>query len=425
MDRFFWIVPLGFEQEFLNEINELLIRTSELSVKKIKILEVEMGGIECECEWAVALWLQRNTKLATRLLYRIFSFYSKEFWQFEKGINNTEIKNKIFKNFKPNYTKKINYSFEIAASKSKLNNEKRLKEILLREWTPVNNWNYVSNPPNNEFYFHFYFRNFQDQVTISLDLTLDPPLYHRGICEFNSLAPVRETIAAICIRQMISNETLNNLKNVTLLDPMCGRGTFLFEAEQIFNENKYRSYLIELAISDIISKELKQIQNMVQSFYQITADNIGFKKLIGQDISEDSLQAAEKNIENWKLKFDTESKITIQNKPNDFFLQADPIKVIPNLWIVMNPPYGERLKLGFTALDLLKAGFINYKCEKLGILWSKRNLIHLKKEIELWNQNFQVESNIYVQLESELYFKNGGLDVGFFVINKKPTSIKH
>lgn len=65
-----------------------------------------------------------------------------------------------------------------------------------------------------------------DLVTLSLDTT-GPSLHKRGFKEAVSKAPMRETMAAMFLRQMGFSGT------EPVLDPMCGSGTFVIEAAEI------------------------------------------------------------------------------------------------------------------------------------------------------------------------------------------------
>lgn len=65
-----------------------------------------------------------------------------------------------------------------------------------------------------------------DEVTLSLD-TSGEPLHKRGYKEAVAKAPLRETLAALVLREMGYDG------RAPLLDPMCGSGTFVIEAAQL------------------------------------------------------------------------------------------------------------------------------------------------------------------------------------------------
>lgn len=81
-----------------------------------------------------------------------------------------------------------------------------------------------------------------DLVTISLDTT-GASLHKRGFKEAVSKAPMRETMAAMFLRQCGFNGT------EPVLDPMCGSGTFAIEAAEIATgllPGRERSFAFEL-----------------------------------------------------------------------------------------------------------------------------------------------------------------------------------
>ncbi len=432
-EEFYLIVNPGFENELQQEILEIFSNDAVRSVSKPVIKEIETGGIQIQCSLESAFYLQRRTKLATRILWRLHHFFAKEFWQFEKGILHPDLHNKLAKYFIAEKLKNLKFQLEIAASKSKLNNEKRLQEILVREWTLKKKWTFIDKDPSVEI--TFYVRNFIDQVTLSIDLTGPQALYHRGICSFNSEAPVRETIAAFCIRQMIAGTPRSVLHKTRLLDPMCGRGTFLFEAHEIYRPQYFRDFPIE---NYITSNHLHGLSQQGKNTRVVKAginngddksrinksdasktNDLLFQELIGQDKSVDSLKAFQKNLQN-QTAF---NQISISKDPVDFFSTVEKANqkkagddVDSNLWIITNPPYGERLKLDFDLQSLFKASFLNYKSQRLGFLWPRSQFKNLKKDIDYFQSQ---HSEVSIQLVSLDYFKNGGIEVGFAVFDQK------
>lgn len=84
-------------------------------------------------------------------------------------------------------------------------------------------------------------RILDNQVTISLD-TSGEPLHRRGHKEAVGKAPLRESMAALFLRQMAFDGTQS------VVDPMCGSGTFLIEAAEIaagLQPGRSRSFAFE------------------------------------------------------------------------------------------------------------------------------------------------------------------------------------
>jgi putative N6-adenine-specific DNA methylase len=82
----------------------------------------------------------------------------------------------------------------------------------------------------------------KDVCTISID-TSGEPLHKRGFKEAVNAAPMRETMAALFLRQCGYDGT------EPMIDPMCGSGTFVIEAAEIaarLNPGRGRGFAFEL-----------------------------------------------------------------------------------------------------------------------------------------------------------------------------------
>lgn len=175
--------------------------------------------------------------------------------------------------------------------------------------------------PTIRIHVHIY----EDQCTISLDSSGDS-LHKRGYRSVQTMAPLNEALAAGMI--MLSGWD----KESEFIDPMCGSGTIPIEAALIalnippgylgrkYGFEKWKDYDQELwdqVVSSVSSKkELKF-------------------KIIASDKSPTAIEATARNIKSAKLlkHIKIELKYFDEQKPSS-----------DKGTIVMNPPYGERLK---------------------------------------------------------------------------------
>lgn len=167
---------------------------------------------------------------------------------------------------------------------------------------------------------------FNDVCTLSIDSSGES-LHKRGYRLQMSEAPLSEVLAAGMI--LLSGWD----GKTTFVDPMCGSGTILIEAALfaskippgIFRENfgfmNWRDYDAAL---------WKKIVDDARKNISLFTGNI-----TGADISENAIDAAKKNIKN--AEFENEIKLEISS-----FEKLDPPK--EGGIVIMNPPYGERLK---------------------------------------------------------------------------------
>ena len=167
---------------------------------------------------------------------------------------------------------------------------------------------------------------FNDICTLSLDSSGES-LHKRGYRLQMSEAPLSEVLAAGMI--LLSGWD----GKTTFIDPMCGSGTILIEAALfaskippgIFRENfgfmNWRDY------DPVLWKKI--VDDSKENISVFTGI------ITGADISENAIDAAKKNIKN--AEFENEIKLQISS-----FEKFDPPK--EEGIVIMNPPYGERLK---------------------------------------------------------------------------------
>jgi putative N6-adenine-specific DNA methylase len=123
MNKFFVSTPLGFENTALTEMKEvwpyLLGKDAKTHALPFPEIEVHQGGLEFETDLFAALQLNFFLKTANRVLLRMTSFRTKDLPKFYQ-----KFKSLPWKEYLPHG----HVEWEVAAQKSRLNNEKRLQE---------------------------------------------------------------------------------------------------------------------------------------------------------------------------------------------------------------------------------------------------------------------------------------------------------
>lgn len=277
--------------------------------------KVEHGGITVVTTLEEGLSMNMALKIPTRILLRISQFTCKDF---------PKLFNKVadfswHKWVRPECSMKAFAS--VTASRLKI--KKRIEETCEKAWAKYQKERKVK--PNPKQKIRLYVRLNDNVCTLSLD-TSGERLHKRGIREHIGEAPLRETIAAALIQLMGRHGSKET--PVELIDPMMGSGTFLLEAA-------YRDEVIEkreFAFENFAKQpeHTPSIQNPMAPIETL----IGFEK------DKKTLEAAITNIE----KSGCKNKATLFEK--DFFT-AEPIANNKNRqrWLIVNPPYGERLKV--------------------------------------------------------------------------------
>ncbi|MGD0342868.1 MAG: THUMP domain-containing protein [Bacteroidales bacterium] len=162
------------------------------------------------------------------------------------------------------------------------------------------------------------------------DLSLDSsviPLYKRGYRAEQGLAPLNEVLAAGMLMLAGWDGTL------PLQDPMCGSGTLIIEARLMADKippGKFRPFFGFTRWKDFDESLFNKVKK--ESEAQIINSGI---LVTGSDISEAAVRQAEANIRKAGL----EGEISIGQ--SDF---RDARKASDNGYLIMNPPYGQRLK---------------------------------------------------------------------------------
>lgn len=374
MREFFVSTNLGFEAMLLEELKAISPRVMGLdgrpSVHEIQFLGAEKGGVRLLAPLEVGLQFNYFSKLANRVLLRLLRARVRDFPKLFQLASNLKLQE-----FLPE--KKI--SFSVSAGQSRLNNEKRITEVLGEALT-ANSWRIQDGGEQTLFV-----RIFQDDLEISLDSSGEH-LHFRGYRSHQGAAPLRETVAAACVTKMLEGEVLPALEPLQWLDLMCGSGTFLLEIDQHFAPNTHRDFAFEAWGN---CPKLMRDKSLLKNH---RGDLKLEWKLFGADRDQEVLKLAEKNFAQ------IQRSVTLQKR--DFFeLKAEDLPA-GRRWLILNPPWGERLSAA--QLDfgkLVDHAFDHLAVERIGMLVPSsvaRNLTrHPKRQ------------------ETSLAFKSGGLEVEF------------
>lgn len=163
-------------------------------------------------------------------------------------------------------------------------------------------------------------------VNISLDSS-GAPLYKRGYRRASVTAPLNEVLAAGII--LLSGWD----PSYEFLDPMCGSGTLPVEAALIackIPPGKFRESFGFMKWTDYDPNLFEEVRKEDENITVPPGLNIS-----GSDISVDAVEKAEINIRNAGL----EGLITVRKADFRNLRASD-----EHGFIIMNPPYGERLK---------------------------------------------------------------------------------
>ena len=362
-NQFFLIILPGLEDLAHRELMEKCPPEAACVIK---------GGIEvtANLEWISEAHLR--LKIPTRILLRLSEFKVRDFPKLHQKFLNLNW-NKFLSHPSP--------SWEISCTKSRLNHTGRIEDTItsalgeaLKKQPLSRDWEKHQYPAQT-----FYVRLVDDNLVLSLDLTGEP-LYKRNLQSLKGEAPLRENIAAALVYELtqgISDE-------VTLLDPMCGSGTFLTEALTFKTPLHLRSFAFESA-PFFKGKTLKKTKEIIP---------VGLvQKAVGYDINQELLKKVSAELENFPIEFRNSDSLKTSLKAQETVM-------------ICNPPYGERLKLEGQRGAFLKAAWKKFieVDRPLRFGWL------LPKDMDDLFLNPQGYREV-----SRRSFRNGGLPVTFWI----------
>lgn len=325
--RFLAIVPLGFEQTFIDELDFLEIDAAS------------DGKVEFTAKITDAWKAVAYSRIANRILMHIADFKAENFRNLEKKA--AEIPWELFLDDGG----PARVDIHVTCKHSRLYHSdavaERLDKILPAPSTPQN----------------LFVSLVDDRCTLWLDLAGEE-LYKRGHERFVNDAPLKETIAAA----MLSEATKTALgpaqsgadpsdeppQTITLIDPMAGSGTFSLEAAYIAHG------LIPGFCRDFALKHQPAFKEATWNYITGHAPSASrlcqLARIISSDISEKAIAIIRHNVENSPLATAAPSghAPTIDPQLKDFFdyTAAEIASACPGPSqpvIVLNPPYGKRL----------------------------------------------------------------------------------
>ena len=325
--RFLAIVPLGFEQTFIDELD--FLETDAASDGKV---EFTAKLVEA---WKIAAY----SRIANRILMHVADFKAENFRELEK--KTAEVPWELF--LDDGGTEKVD--IHVTCKHSRLYHSdavaERIGKFLPSPGTPQNLFVTLTD----------------DRCTLWLDLAGEE-LYRRGHERFVNDAPLKETIATAILSEATkaalgpaqsgANPSDEPPKKITLIDAMAGSGTFSLEAAYQAND------LIPGLCRDFALKHQPAFKEATWKFitsHEPPASRL-FKldNIVTSDISEKAVEIIRHTVECSPLATVAPSgpAPVLDPQVRDFFSYtaveiADAAPGPSQPIILLNPPYGKRL----------------------------------------------------------------------------------
>ena len=313
MEKFFASCPRGLEA----------LLAEDLTAAGVKDLKQIPGGVHFAAEWPACYAANLHSRIATRILWRVaHGRYAKE-----DDIYKLALDTAWPTWFAPAQTIRV----DVTAVKSPLKSLEfitlRIKDAICDRFRADTGKRPSVDTREPDVRIHAFITS--DQCTLYLD-TSGAPLYQRGLRQKTVDAPLKENVAAGILR-------LSGWQpGMTLLDPMCGSGTFLLEAAQVALN------IAPGAGRDFGFQRLKNFQ--LAAWKDLLDEAMDAEKpaaparIYGSDISPVAARAALANLDRAGL------LPAVALRTGDV-LEIEAPEIVgegPGIMIA-NPPYGERL----------------------------------------------------------------------------------
>lgn len=356
--KFFVSCPLGFEKELVREIQECLpfLKGSDFRhhAEPFEILELQKGGVLIETSLQLGLQINFYSKLAHRVLLRLAEFKAYEFFQLENLL-----RQKVrLEDFGVDRLR-----IDVECSQSKLGQEKKVLQTAEK----------VFGSSQEQAVQLMKIRIFQDLVSVSLDTSGDH-LHKRGYRLHHGGAPLRENVAAFIIRKLVRGIEhpcpRGEFSQITLLDPFCGTGTLLLESATVYSVSSKRAYAFQFWKKSVPFSLKETPQEKIKS---------PFKKLCGVDLDPQVLKLAESSAQALNLSLDLKNGDFLNLNTSDYSGER--------LWILSNPPYGERLARDFD-LKAMWQKCVDLKPQKIALILPEKDirlLSQIRETRKIWS----------------------------------------
>lgn len=377
--QFYLIYPFGLVDQGLFELKEKW--DIHFKDHPLSIVSVDEAGILISAEIKQGFLLNHILRAPTRILMRVAEFKARDFPKLFQKISKIPWKNLMIGQAP---------EVEAAATNSRLFDSRKIEKAVQDGILE----SYRKQPVKKKYLEHFeanktnnlpkiYYRAVDDVITISLDTTGEL-LHKRGDKIYTGLAPIRESLATLLL--LATTKDLNK-KEITLIDPMSGSGTFLIEAHDYYAANTDREFAYQHTpywIDEALKKKI---------LTEISSSPSAFHALKGFEINPEVVELAKKNAGTKKIDFEL----------SDLFAEGK--KIEGHNVVIINPPYGLRVgEKSEINLDYFKkvisAIKLKYAPVRIGIIIPEEHKFIPKKE----------------ELIARLPFKNGGLPVVFYIL---------
>ena len=378
MLEFFVTGHKGLETLLFHEIRDIVgDAQQDASVKKV------YGGVELKGGLELAYRVCLHSRLANRVYHPLARF---------KADNEQALYEQVYAiDWSEQLTSRHSFAVSASLSRSNINHSHyaslKVKDAIVDYFRNTVNSRPIIEKEQPDLHVHLNIH--KNQATLSLDLS-GQSLHRRGYRLQHAGAPLKENLAAALLIQ--AGWSMEAAKTYSLVDPMCGSGTFVIEAAMMaanMPPGLDRAYFGFL-------RWLKHDRDLWQACLDQAEQGIIPNpdcEILGSDNSAQAIEIAKDNA----LRAGVEDLVRLK-KMDLNALSRDQVSRTPI--IVCNPPYGERLQAE----------------EGLATLYAQMGKVFRQmqpKSVHILSANPDLLHRLRMQRTQKKSLKNGPLDCLF------------
>lgn len=315
--RFYGVVPPGFENTACRELAECGISAQQ----------EDRGGVGFSGDWEDCWRCHHRARIPARLLVRLTQFTCLRFDQLERRIEAFPWELWL----QPRQPVMV----QVEARESALYHERAIQERV-EQWIArrLRPWQVLAlETEDGQHVQTVYLRNVENRFTISFDCSGEL-LYKRGYDKHVATAPLRDNIAAAILREA------NFGAFDTLIDPMAGSGTFGLEA-LLALAGRGAGYFRHFAFEYFPVFRPAAYRHFLKTDQPVRTDQGALRRIVLCDRQDRAITIIWHNLRQLTAAGVNTECVAVEQ--SDFF----EMRVRPefgNTLLVLNPPYGMRLK---------------------------------------------------------------------------------
>ena len=356
--NFFITGHKGLETALFHELRDILepVKDKPKQIKKV------YGGVEVSGDLELAYRVCLYSRLANRVYLQLAGF---------KADNEQLLYDQVYAiDWSQHLTSRHSFAVSASLSRSNINHSHyaslKVKDAIVDYFRNTVNSRPVIEKQRPDIHVHLNIHN--NNATLSLDLS-GQSLHRRGYRLQHSGAPLKENLAAALLQQ--SGWNRHSALAHSLVDPMCGSGTFAIEAAMIAANIAPGLDREHFGFSRWLQHDKTLWQSCLDQAEQAIDHSVECE-ILAADIDARALQIARDNA----LRAGVEEMIE--------FRQLDVTALNPEMVsrpaiIILNPPYGERLEVeqGLASLySQMGQVFRHFADARVNIISANPDLLH-------------------------------------------------